>query len=68
MYSIQSILNDARLIEETSTDANVQSLALLVRQLALRLQDAEALAATNELKLKSADSESAAVNSESAAA
>lgn len=67
MHSIQSILNDARLVQESTDDANVQSLATLVKHLALRVQDAEALAAANELKLQSAarsadsDAESACV-------
>ena len=53
MQSITSILNDARIVEHTGADANVKALAGLVQQLALRVQEAEALAATNELKLQS---------------
>ncbi len=53
MQSITSILNDARIVEHTAADDNVRALAGLVQQLALRVQEAEALAATNELKLQS---------------
>lgn len=62
IQSIQSILNDARLIEETTSDPNTQSLATLVQQLAIRLQDAEALVATNEMKLRQLNSDSEMTN------
>lgn len=52
MQTIASILNDARIVEHTGNDENLRALAGLVQQLALRVQEAEALAATNELKLQ----------------
>lgn len=51
MQSIQSILNDARLVEQSVTDPHVQSLAALVQQLAIRVQEVEGIAATNEMKV-----------------
>jgi|GEM_PF-4300931 len=47
MQSIHNIVLEANAIRASSSDNDVQVLAELIQQLAIRLQDVEALAETN---------------------
>lgn len=48
MQSIQNMILEANAIRAASSDNDVQVLAGLVQELAIRLQDVEAIAETNE--------------------